>query len=178
MCEAINGIMGKTPEDLLKGSHQINAVPVDLSAILEKAKISVIPSQDFSEYEQNTGRRVLGALATKGDSAAIFYNEKEPSMTWHRIRFTVAHELAHACLSGDKFHIAFRYDDDKEGQSEEEINANIFAGALLIPKKSLLKQIEILLIPTISLLADAFDVSRSVMEARLKFLGLTDMVLT
>lgn len=182
MCKRIRDIYNKTPEQLLKEAKQTNAVPVDLEAVLQTCGISALP-YDFSEYEKETGRSVLGALATSGDEAAIFFNEKNPTMTQKRKRFTIAHELAHACLSGHQFHVEFRIDEkiddgDFYDDPDSEKEANIFAGALLIPQKTLQKKLDELLIPTLTVLANQFNVSRGVMWARLKHLGLGECVIT
>ncbi len=53
-----------------------------------------------------------------------------------------------------------------------ERNANIFAGELLIPYSSLMSIYNQLLKPSLSVLAQIFQVSTSVMKARLNYLEL------
>ena len=53
-----------------------------------------------------------------------------------------------------------------------EIEANIFAGELLIPKPLLLKKYKEFIIPSLKALSIIFGVSTNVMAARLDYLGL------
>jgi Zn-dependent peptidase ImmA (M78 family) len=129
--------------------------------------------------ECSNGNHILGALATNGDRAAIFcrVEDKEDS---HRYRFTIAHELGHCCLNhfpvdGSTVHLVFRKDGNTT--DEDEIAANVFAGELLIPKESLLCVIDELLVPTVKVLADIFDVSNTVMSERLKYLKISTPVI-
>lgn len=174
MCKPIRDLYGKTPDELLKMYGLQNSVPLDLSALLQKAGISVLP-MDFSKIEQTAGLKdlvekrghILGALICIDDDAAIFYSDKDVE-NGHRYRFTIAHEIAHCCITGEENHIEFRY--DSETVSEEELAANIFAGELLIPEGKLREIIGELLIPSINVLADIFAVSVNVMRARLDYL--------
>lgn len=177
MCKAISQLKNMSAETLLELCGQTDSIPVDLKAILRKLGISAIPI-DFSEAENtirqrfNSNVQVLGAIATKGDLAAIFYNRKNQGDS-HRSRFTIAHELGHCCLNNvtiedGKTHVDCRIEGIP--QSEEEIAANIFAGELLIPEASLYQTIEKLLMPSVHILADIFDVSDNVMLKRLEYL--------
>ena len=183
MCKQTERLVGKTPKDLLTMTEQNDSYPIDLKKILEKAEISALP-MDFKPLEEKllesgqmeAGNSILGAFVSRGDKAAIFYL-KEPEMGVHRYRFTIAHELAHACLTGEDNHIEFRFDSDPTATSESEIVANVFAGELLIPEPQLEIVIKKLIIPTIGTLADIFEVSYNVMEARLRYLGKYDSIL-
>lgn len=177
MCKAISQLKNMSADALLELCGQTDNIPVDLKAILRKLGISAIPI-DFSEAENNIRQRfhsnvqVLGAIATKEDRAAIFYNRKNQGDS-HRSRFTIAHELGHCCLNNvtledGKTHIDCRIEGIS--QSEDEIAANIFAGELLIPETSLYQTIEKLLMPSVHILADIFDVSDNVMLKRLEYL--------
>lgn len=167
----------KTADDILRACDQEDSVPVDIKAILEKLNISAIPL-DFYEMEKKLkgkyrDRKILGAMMSTDDKAAIFYNQNDKKDS-HRARFTVAHELAHCCLHGPDPHIEFRMDGECE--SEEELAANTFAGELLIPEKSLQKIIAQLIVPSITALADIFDVSFNVMKNRIIHLKWNDKV--
>lgn len=177
MCKAISQLKNMSADDLLEFCGQSNKIPVDLKAILRKLGISAIPI-DFSGAENdirkklNANVQVLGAIATKGDHAAIFYNRKNQSNS-HRSRFTIAHELGHCCLNNvtledGKTHIDCRIEGI--AQNEDEIAANVFAGELLIPEKALYSTIEKLLLPSVHILAEIFDVSDNVMLKRLEYL--------
>ncbi|MBQ7327197.1 MAG: ImmA/IrrE family metallo-endopeptidase [Clostridia bacterium] len=169
-------LYGKTAEEILSMCGQIEAVPVDVKTILEKLEISALP-YDFSDVEENLpsrykGLSILGAMISSKENSAILYNAKDKRDS-HRTRFTIAHEIAHACLHGSNHHIEFRIDGDLD---EHEIAANTFAGELLIPEKTLRSIIKQLLVPTVASLADIFDVSINVMRERINHLNLEDQV--
>lgn len=173
MNNLMTSLRNKKPIDILRECGQEDQVPVDLGAIFDQLGIRVL-AMDFSEIEkmevmkENVSRRgrILGAVIAKGDTTAIFYS-KADSVSSHRYRFTVAHELGHLCL-GEIDHIEFRHDGDANEASEVE--ANIFAGELLIPKKSLERISRKLIVPTITSFASVFEVSETVMAARLSYL--------
>lgn len=176
MCKPISAIRGMSAQDILKLCRQEDKIPVDLKAVLKKLGISSM-AFDFSKIEElldqcSNGNHILGALATKGDKAAIFYSADDKKDS-HRYRFTIAHELGHCCLKhfpvdGSTTHLVFR--KDGETKNEKEIAANIFAGQLLIPENSLKDIIDELIMPSVRTLAEIFDVSENVMLERLRFL--------
>lgn len=178
VCKPISAIRGMDASEILELCRQENSIPVDVTAILKKLGISCL-AFDFSKLESQipecfNGNHILGALATKGDKAAIFYSVDDKRDS-HRYRFTIAHEIGHCCLNHIDTnkalpHLMFR--KDGEANSKKEIAANIFAGELLIPENSLMSIIDELLIPSVSTLAEIFDVSDKVMLARLKYLKL------
>lgn len=183
MCAPLKELRNMSAHDLLVYCGQEENVPVDLNAILKKVGISALP-RDFSEIEKkvNSPIEILGAIVMEGDSAAIFYNKKYREDS-HRCRFTVAHELAHCCLSheclNDEVHVDFRLankDHPENMEEEEEKAANIFAGELLIPYNKLSEVISKLLQPSVHILADIFDVSDNVMLKRLKHLELPNRI--
>lgn len=166
----------RTAKEILAICNQTDAVPVDIRSILETLEISAIPF-DFTEVEESLpekykGSKILGAMISKDENAAILYSAKDKKDS-HRMRFTIAHELAHICR-GEHRHIEFRIDGDL---TEDEIAANTFAGELLIPENTLKSVIKELLAPTIANLADIFDVSVNVMNERIKHLDLQDRVI-
>ena len=143
---------------------------------MEKLEISAF-SFDFSEIEKRlpaelADKNILGALVSAKDRAAILYSSRDKQDS-HRMRFTIAHELAHYCLHGMTRHIHFRMDG---ALNEQEIAANTFAGELLIPEFSLKKVIKQLFVPTVAALADIFDVSINVMNERIRCLSLEDQI--
>lgn len=184
MCKPISDIRNKSAQDLLQMSGQIDKVPIDLKALLSKLKISCL-ARDFTSLE--IARRkaddtsevnpILGALVTNGDHAVIFYRQ-EDQKDGHRYRFTIAHELAHACLAHypieqKTVHITYRHE---KTDSSKEIDANIFAGELLVPEKMLRKVISDLIFPSVQALADVFAVSKTVMFARLEYLKISENI--
>ena len=176
MCAPIEKIRHMSAKELLEFCNQGDCAPVDLNAILTKVGISALP-RDFSTIEPllqkkvNTDNKiqVLGAIVMNGNNAAIFYNQNDKKDS-HRCRFTIAHELAHCCLSHQcldkEVHIDFRI----EGMplTEDEKAANVFAGELLIPYNMLINVIDKLLLPSVHTLANIFDVSDNVMLKRLE----------
>lgn len=169
MCQKIEKLRNKTANQLLQESGQGNSIPVDITAVLKYYGISALP-MDFSTLNnRRDGNNILGALVCMGENVAIFYGQDE-TMSAHRIRFTVAHELAHVCLTGEENHVEFRCEGTDMNQLE--IAANIFAGELLIPQKQLEDVIQKLLVPTVEVLADIFSVSSHVMKERLDHLNI------
>lgn len=184
MCKPISDIRYKTAQDLLEMGGQVDKVPVDLKALLTKLKISCL-ARDFSPLDaarknadgSSEENPILGALATNGDRAVIFYRQEDQKDS-HRYRFTIAHELAHACLahySVDKSTVHLTYRLEKS-DSEQEVDANIFAGELLIPENTLTRVISELIFPSVQALADIFAVSKTVMLARLEYLKICENI--
>lgn len=177
MCSILSEIRNKKPEELLDKYEISQHPPVDVSALLKKIGISTI-EMDFSAIEaleEKEKGSILGAAYTNGDALAIFYKKDD---SYHRTKFTIAHELAHCCLhcpNDESAHIQYRF-SHFEGMSEEEYKkereANIFAGRLLIPKEALEKYYDELTLPSLHKLAEIFDVSTSVMAARLEYLDM------
>ena len=184
MCAPITKIRNKTPQQLLEMCGQKDHIPVDLRALLNKLSISCV-RYDFSNIERELNRescsqekKILGALVTNGDHAVIFCRDQDEE-DGHRYRFTVAHELGHCCLEHfdigqSSVHYVFRTDD--EVPDNKEIEANIFAGELLIPEESLKKAIGELVIPSVQSLSKIFAVSENVMLKRLDYLKLPKIV--
>jgi Zn-dependent peptidase ImmA (M78 family) len=112
-------------------SLNIRTIPVPVEEIASRSgiKISRGPSNEFS-----------GILIRKKDFALIGVNSKDSST---RQRFTIAHELAHFYLHRrkDTFVDYVKYRDNKESvkHSPEERQANMFAAALIMPRKALEK---------------------------------------
>lgn len=180
MNKKIEGLFGRTPDELLTECGLADRIPLDLSVLLNKIGISALPmdfkpleeSEALREYVANRGH-ILGALVCTDESAAIFYN-KNDIRDGHRYRFTIAHEIAHCCLTGEPNHIEFRHDSNSFDENERA--ANIFAGALLIPEKNLRMVIGDLFLPSVRTLADIFAVSENVMKARLSYLQISDRI--
>lgn len=178
MCAKIEQLNGLSAENILEMFAEDNLIPVDISQICYDLQIRV-NSADFGKVENLLYPRevkikgdILGAVIVDNDDIAILYRKGDSK---NRIRFTLAHELAHCCLHmrpDDDFHFEFR--TDEKSNSPKEIEANIFAGELLIPKPSLdiiLKDIKIIDANIIELLSNMFVVSNNVMRERLKGLN-------
>ena len=173
MCDVLKNIHGKSADDILEMCGADDEIPVSLNRIMNFLKISAIP-YDFSEMDgikeqvEKKGE-ILGAVVIKGDNAGIFYRASDSN---NRQRFTIAHELAHCCLDNVDFkegHLQFRMENDKDSA---EIQANTFAGALLVPESKLREFIKRIPDITLVMLADIFKVSESVMQRRLEVLDI------
>ena len=117
---------------------------------------------------------------SRGGVAVIAIN---PSQHPNRQRFTLAHELGHYfChyeesmerVDGD-FRVHWRDQESSTGTKWEEIEANRFAAALLIPEHMLRDDVEVFRVidqDSISRLATLYKVSRLAMQLRLINLGL------
>ncbi len=163
-----------TPEMLLETCGEVS-VPVDIEKLLKQNGI-IYSAMDFTPLEKETSEKmvgqILGAVILDKDDVCILYAKNS---TTNRKRFTLAHELAHCCLDADNLsagqpHVEFRI-DEASGSGKERV-ANIFAGKLLIPKNKLEEMYDSLIAPLSDVLAKEFQVSVSVMEARLQYLGL------
>jgi Zn-dependent peptidase ImmA (M78 family) len=124
---------------------------------------------------------VSGALIRNGDSVVIAVNSAQHE---NRQRFTIAHELGHYLLhKGTKLHfdedfrIDYRDATSSDATKREEVEANGFAAALLMPELVLRRdwlrlQPDNGTIPAaISSLAARYRVSSKAMELRLVNLG-------
>ena len=175
MCKKLKELDGLTPNEILLSSGA-NSVPISIHSILRRLGISY-RAMDFTPYEQNNENlissrgKILGAVTILGDDICILYRKDDSS---NRIRFTLAHELAHCCLDSkslrDKGHIEFRFDENST--NPKEFAANVFAGELLIPKNPLVDLYNKLIVPAVDVIANEFQVSINVMKARLEYLGL------
>lgn len=173
MCMKIKELNGLTADSILNKYWERNKVPIDIAHMLYDMDIKVTPF-NFSKTEDilNISHgEILGAVLTYKDDVLIAYKKDE---TVNRTRFTLAHELAHCCLShivpSQKGYIELRR---KDNNNEREIEANIFAGELLIPEQELsgvLKRFYDNSFPSSEILAQIFSVSINVMEERLKHL--------
>ena len=107
------------------------APPIDVEAIAASLGVRV--------ERADLGDDVSGVLVRRGGQAVIGVNwTHHPS----RQRFTIAHELGHFLLHAagtyiDKgTHARFRNEQSGSGTDREEVEANAFAAALLIPAQS------------------------------------------
>ncbi len=175
MCAILEKIRNKSPYQLFDEYNISMMPPINISLLLDKIGISVI-AKDFSDIEEMAGSKpgsVLGAAFSNNDNLTIFYKKSD---SLHRKKFTIAHELAHCCLDcpqNESSHIEFRLEpfiNMSEEELQKERRANIFAGQLLIPKDLLLSYYDKMIIPSLTELAKIFEVSSSVMAARLDYL--------
>lgn len=172
VCKILEKIKDKTALELLKEYNIEISPPINLSLLLDNIGISVI-ARDFSEIERRCkydDGSILGAAFSKGNNLAIFYRKFD---TYNRKIFTIAHELGHCCKHSDNLKIAHvELRTTNNYIDKREIEANIFAGELLIPEKVLMDNYKSFIIPSLNALSKIFGVSSNVMAARLDYLNL------
>lgn len=174
MCKTLERLRGKRAVELLEEYNMQTTPPIDISLLLKKIGITEVAT-DFTKIEEVMECEkgdVLGAILARGNSLSIFHRSDD---TLNRKRFTLAHEIAHCCLDTDslkKHHVELR--SVQSANNAKEYNANVFAGELLIPEMEL-RDIhnQFLVAPTLSDLAMIFQVSATVMAARLDYLNLS-----
>lgn len=157
----INEELEEFAQDILV-KNDMYKIPVDLIGLANILNIEV--------YEQELENKISGAIRYNRDDKkyTILLNKKDNN---NRKRFTLAHELGHFfldkdLLESDEIHIDILY----RCSDEKEKEIDYFSGALLMPKRL----IEIMYEdnPSISELAEIFEVSESAMTVRLDILGL------
>lgn len=135
-------------------------VPVELIASQNNIQISRAHNKDFS-----------GLLLRKEGKSLIGVNSSESPK---RQRFTIAHELGHYFLHPTK-NAFVDYRDNKKNikRGIKEVQANIFAATLLMPKTFLEKDYKeisqkgLLEEEDLKFLADKYQVSEDAMKIRL-----------
>lgn len=149
-------------------------VPVPLDLLAHRMGLSLEGTE--------LGDGVSGVLVVDGGKGSIGYSAKEAEV---RQRFTVAHEIGHfkmhlqaegTNLFIDKTYV-YRDQASSTGEVRQEIQANMFAAALLMPKELLLRELEQVDFDlgnedTLQYLAKRFDVSVQSMSIRLANLGI------
>ncbi len=162
----------KRAEQMLRDAG-IRSIPVEIMKIAEHLGIRVVvqPLED----------EVSGVLVIRNGRAAIGINEDHHP---HRQRFTVAHELAHYLLHRgasqlfiDSTLTFYRDETSADGIYEQEIEANAFAAALLMPGDRIREEVNDRRLDlyderTILRLAERFAVSQQAFTIRLMNLGL------
>lgn len=160
---------------------KVTAAPVNVLKIAQSlgAKVAFQPF----------GEELSGMLVRKDAQVIIGVNSRHPNT---RQRFTIAHELGHWQLEhkGDLFldktlrskPISIKKRDQRaaQGTDREEIQANSFAAAILMPEPLLVAAVERQLSGEgeydidrlVSELSDEFEVSSQAMEHRLANLGM------
>lgn len=177
MCMKLSELNGLSANDLLEKAGQADIVPVDVAQLCYDLQIIIKPF-DFSPIENTEELKktimqkgnILGVVLAQDDDLAILYRQADSK---NRKRFTIAHELAHCCLHmtpQEDIYIEFRMDEISSDQ--KEIDANIFAGELLIPENALRTIIgnQNVTNDFVVFLSDLFAVSVNVMKGRLEHL--------
>jgi Zn-dependent peptidase ImmA (M78 family) len=118
----------ETRAEAILNKVRITSLPVPVEEVAQKfqIRISRAPHKNFS-----------GMLIRKDGGALIGVNSDEAEV---RQRFTIAHELGHFFLHPEQDAFV-DYRDNKHGimRTAREKQANMFAAALLMPRKLLIK---------------------------------------
>lgn len=132
-----NGKIEKKAEGLL-AKMGYEAIPVPIKKIIKGLGIVIKP-----DY---LGDEISGLLITEKGRTIIGYNSIESTV---RQRFTLAHELGHHILHNeDKLFvdkIMYRKSFSSEKERAQEIEANAFAAAILMPHKILSDEFNLLM---------------------------------
>lgn len=203
MSSVLLRLSGKTSGEILEVGEE-NNITTDIMDIAKKwgVKLRFFDFQEIEKEARIDAGTVLGAIVDndENDTLTIFLKNRLSNSTYYdsktagekidilrrRQRFTVAHELAHACLHLEAQDIKFRLDyhsDEDEYIAENvpniydsEYAANVFAGELLMPERWVIYVLKKLISPSIEAFSRIFDVSKTVVKERLKYLGMLDVV--
>ncbi len=158
----------------LLAKHDAIQADVDVRRIAEAEGFEVVAVPPNDET-------VSGFLDMRDNARIIGYNEDHPL---NRQRFTIAHELGHSFLHASRSvyfdeRLKYRNSMSSEGTDLEEIEANLFAAELLMPKSLLEEDVEGQWLdmndendPELERLANRYGVSKQAMMYRLAYLGL------
>ena len=147
--------------------------PIDIEALVKAHNIA-IRTQELEDS-------ISGMLVIKDGRVIIGVNEKHHP---NRQRFTLAHELGHFLLHRgsssifvDASTVFFRDGISSDGSKAQEVEANAFAGELLMPEKLIREAINSRPIDAfdegaVRRLATQFAVSAQALTIRLTRLGL------
>jgi len=125
------------PVSILERARIGTSLPVDMDAVLRSLKIVAAPTS-FKSLEMTKGNdfrklgNIMGMVGIRKDNVVMVYAH---NLDYSQIRYTVAHELGHACLHTNvlsKGHVLARYSGTLD--TDKENAANAFASELLLPK--------------------------------------------
>lgn len=150
------------PQKIAKGIRVKN-----FSSEHRNEKIPVVVKGRSSSFLDGVSGQARMAKDKEGYYYLCEYNLEEIS---YRNRFTIAHELGHATLGHVVEGKAPKRDTTFNNGDPDEVDANAFAAALLMPEKFVKKLYRSA--RNIQDLAEAFGVSTAAMTYRLKNLGI------
>ena len=167
--------MERRAEQLLARAG-VNTTPVPVEQVAAQLGIKI----ELADL----GEDCSAVLVRNGDRAVIGVNKDHPP---NRQRFSIAHEIAHFVLhDGDTYidkgyRVHFRDLESGSGTKQEEMEANAFAAALLMPAKWVRdafrqQPFELTGDDSLELLAKQFSVSTEAMTYRLMNLQLIQLI--
>ena len=151
---------------MLLEKYDAASVPVKLSTLADHIGVGLVLETDLEDD-------VSGLLLVNAGTATIIVNGNHHP---HRQRFTIAHELGHLQLHAlAKQEVLFvdkafyRNGHSSKGIDQQEIEANAFAAALLMPEKLISAELPQTRISDLDILrlATRFRVSEQAMALRL-----------
>ncbi len=156
-------------KDVLQKSG-LETIPIDPVALANREGIKV-NNATFSE------ENLVGMIVKRGDDVTLLVNQDDSP---YRKRFTIAHELGHHFLhlhedgefidqEADLFRTHFK-DQEFSPERRREVQANMFATALLMPEDQVRRLWEEL--ASVEVLARLFNVTVASMGIRIGQLGL------
>jgi Zn-dependent peptidase ImmA (M78 family) len=151
--------------------HDLTAVPIDPVVLANRLGIRI----NNAKFADET---IVGMIAKRGDKITLLVNQSDPPF---RKRYTIAHELGHHFLhllsdgeyvdgEANLFRQDFNGDREMTPQRRKEIQANMFAAALLMPEDAVRQAWERL--KFVDKMAQQFNVSEWAMGIRIDQLGL------
>ena len=151
--------------------HELDNVHVEVETLAEALDVNVV----FEEMEDS----VSAMLSIEDGDANVIVNAGHPE---NRRRFSIAHEIGHFMLHvSDDEHLFvdrnfFRNEASSVGESRQEVEANAYAAALLMPARLIEEELpdEFDTELYIGDLAENFKVSEHAMTYRLIKLGYID----
>ena len=153
----------------------IKKVPIPVDKIAKHLRATIT-------YEPFNGDDCMSGVLIREEAKTVIGINSSHGET--RQRFTIAHEIGHLVLKHkgdifvDKTVRTYRNSKSSQAVDRNEIDANGFAAALLMPQALLIKELEKIPanqrgINIAEHLASVFEVSQQAMEYRLSNLGIT-----
>lgn len=156
-------------KDVLR-KHGLTSIPVDPVVLANRLGMTVNNAK-FSDDN------IVGMIAKRGENVSLLVNQSDPPF---RKRFTIAHELGHHFLhlledgefvdsEADLFRQPPVEQADITPARRKEIQANMFAAALLMPAEEVAARWKEF--PSVEQMARVFNVSEAAMGFRVDQLG-------
>lgn len=105
-------------------------LPINLAEVINHYGIYLIKYSDSDYVSRHSSPSEDGFSRLVDEKPVIYYNEKKPEF---RIRFTVAHEIAHVRFDHLKQGETLHRNTEQDTSDPKEQQANVFARDLLMP---------------------------------------------